>query len=84
MFHIVVCGGIVPDPLQTLEPVKGPAGWGLKNELMLPSILDPWASHALYEAAHERKIGTVSWWWLGLAFVVFSGLMAASQRFGIQ
>ncbi len=55
MFHIVVCGGIVPDPLQTLEPVKGPAGWGLKNELMLPSILDPWASHALYEAAHLAK-----------------------------
>ncbi len=55
MFHIIVCGGIVPDPLQTLEPVKGPAGWGLKNELMLPSILDPWASHALYEAAHLAK-----------------------------
>jgi len=55
MYHIVVCGGIVPDPLQTLEPVKGPAGWGLKNELMLPSILDPWASHALYEAAHLAK-----------------------------
>ena len=22
--HIVVCAGIVPDPLQTLEPVSGP------------------------------------------------------------
>ena len=22
--HIVVCAGIVPDPLQTLEPVTGP------------------------------------------------------------
>lgn len=55
MFHIIVCGGIVPDPLQTLEPAKGPAGWGLKNELMLPSILDPWAACALYEAAHLAK-----------------------------
>lgn len=54
-YHIVVCGGIVPDPLQTLEPVKGPAGWGLKNELMLPAILDPWASHALFEAADLAK-----------------------------
>jgi electron transfer flavoprotein beta subunit len=54
-YHIVVCGGIVPDPLQTLEPVKGPAGWGLKNELMLPAILDPWAGHALYEAANLAK-----------------------------
>ena len=25
-FQIVVCGSIVPDPLQTLEPVTGPAG----------------------------------------------------------
>ena len=64
MFHIVVCGGIVPDPLQTLEPVKGPAGWGLKNELMLPSILDPWASHALYEAAHLAKSAAGSKVWL--------------------
>lgn len=51
-YHIVVCGSIVPDPLQTLEPVSGPAGPALKNELMLPAVLDPWASHALYEAAH--------------------------------
>ncbi|WP_243309961.1 electron transfer flavoprotein subunit beta [Fundidesulfovibrio agrisoli] len=54
-YHIVVCGGIVPDPLQTLEPVQGPAGWGLKNELMLPAILDPWAGHALFEAANLAK-----------------------------
>lgn len=54
-YHIVVCGGIVPDPLQTLEPVKGPTGWGLKNELMLPAILDPWAGHALFEAANLAK-----------------------------
>jgi electron transfer flavoprotein beta subunit len=54
-FHIVVCGGIVPDPLQTLEPVMGPNGPALKNELLLPHVLDPWAAHALYEAAHLAK-----------------------------
>jgi electron transfer flavoprotein beta subunit len=51
-FHIVVCGSIVPDPLQTLEPVSGPTGPSLKNELMLPAVLDPWAGHALFEAAN--------------------------------
>jgi electron transfer flavoprotein beta subunit len=51
-YQIVVCGSIVPDPLQTLEPVTGPAGPGLKNEMMLPAVLDPWAGHALYEAAN--------------------------------
>lgn len=51
-FQIVVCGSLVPDPLQTLEPVSTPQGPGLKNETMLPSVLDPWAAHALYEAAH--------------------------------
>jgi electron transfer flavoprotein beta subunit len=50
--HIVVCAGIVPDPLQTLEPVMGPNGPGLKNEMMLPAVLDPWAASALYEAAN--------------------------------
>lgn len=50
-YHIVVCAGIVPDPLQTLEPVTAPTGPALKNEMMLPAVLDPWASHALYEAA---------------------------------
>lgn len=54
-YHIVVCGGIAPDPLQTLEPVTGPSGPALKNEMMLPAVLDPWASHALYEAAHLAK-----------------------------
>lgn len=51
-FQIVVCGSIVPDPLQTLEPVAGPA---LKNEMMLPAVLDPWAGHALFEATHLAK-----------------------------
>jgi electron transfer flavoprotein beta subunit len=50
--HIVVCAGVVPDPLQTLEPVTGPNGPGLKNEMVLPAVLDPWAACALYEAAH--------------------------------
>ncbi|HVN93401.1 MAG TPA: hypothetical protein VMT38_06885 [Terracidiphilus sp.] len=50
-FHIVVCAGIVPDPLQTLEPMAGPNGPGIKNEMVLPAVLDPWAASALYEAA---------------------------------
>ncbi len=55
IFHIVVCGSLVPDPLQTLEPVQGVSGPGLKNESMLPTVLDPWASHSLYEAANLAK-----------------------------
>jgi electron transfer flavoprotein beta subunit len=51
-YQIVVCGSIVPDPLQTLEPVETPTGPALKNEMMLPAVLDPWAAHALYEAAN--------------------------------
>ena len=51
-YHVVVCAGIVPDPLQTLEPIVGPTGPALKNEMMLPAVLDPWAGHALYEAAN--------------------------------
>ena len=50
-YQIVVLGSIVPDPLQTLEPVATPQGPGLKNEAMLPAVLDPWAAIALYEAA---------------------------------
>ncbi len=50
-FHIVVCAGIVPDPLQTLEPTTTPNGPGIKNEMVLPAVLDPWAACALYEAA---------------------------------
>ena len=46
--QIVVCAGIMPDPLQTLEPVASPTGPALKNEMMLPAVLDPWAGHALY------------------------------------
>ncbi len=61
--QIVVCGSIVPDPLQTLEPVAGAAAPSLKNEMMLPAILDPWAAHALYEAAHlaQKTPGSKVW-----------------------
>jgi len=51
-YHIVVCAGVVPDPLQTLEPVASGAGPALKNEMMLPAVLDPWAACGLFEAAH--------------------------------
>ncbi len=62
-FHIVVCAGIVPDPLQTLEPVTTPSGPGLKNEMVLPAVLDPWAASALYEAANlaTKNPGTKLW-----------------------
>ncbi|MBT3345732.1 MAG: electron transfer flavoprotein subunit beta [Gemmatimonadetes bacterium] len=63
-FHIVVCGSLVPDPLQTLEPVTGPDGQpALKNENMLPAVLDPWAGHALFEAADlaSRNEGSKVW-----------------------
>jgi electron transfer flavoprotein beta subunit len=63
-FQIVVCGGIVPDPLQTLEPVAGTTGPALKNEMMLPAILDPWAGHALYEAANLARNAPGSKVWL--------------------
>ncbi|OHE81467.1 MAG: electron transfer flavoprotein subunit beta [Verrucomicrobia bacterium RIFCSPLOWO2_12_FULL_64_8] len=63
-YQIVVCGSIVPDPLQTLEPVATPAGPALKNELMLPAVLDPWAGHALYEAAHLARQNPGSKVWL--------------------
>jgi len=62
-YHIVVCGSIVPDPLQTLEPVQTPTGPALKNEMMLPAVLDPWAGHALYEAANlaSKVAGSKVW-----------------------
>ena len=67
-YHVVVCGGIVPDPLQTLEPVMGPAGPALKNEMLLPAVLDPWAAHALYEAAAlARKFPGSKVWLVSLA-----------------
>jgi electron transfer flavoprotein beta subunit len=63
-YQIVVCGSIVPDPLQTLEPLSGASGPALKNEMMLPAVLDPWASHALYEAANLARKAPGSKVWL--------------------
>lgn len=64
-FHIVVCGSLVPDPLQTLEPVIGADGQpALKNENMLPAVLDPWAGHALFEAAELARQHAGSKVWL--------------------
>jgi len=63
-YQIIVCAGFVPDPLQTLEPVASPTGPALKNEMMLPAVLDPWASHALYEAANLAKNAPGSRVWL--------------------
>ena len=61
--HIVVCAGIVPDPLQTLEPTTGPNGPSLKNEMVLPAVLDPWAASSLYEAANlaAKNPGSKVW-----------------------
>ena len=62
-YHIVVCAGVVPDPLQTLEPITIATGPALKNEMMLPAVLDPWAAHALYEAANlaSQVAGSKLW-----------------------
>lgn len=63
LLHIVVCAGIVPDPLQTLEPTTGSAGPGIKNEMVLPGVIDPWAANALYEAANlvAKNPGSKLW-----------------------
>lgn len=63
-YQIVVCGSIVPDPLQTLEPLITPTGPALKNEMMLPAVLDPWVKHALFEAANLAKSQVGSRVWL--------------------
>lgn len=63
-YQIIVCAGIVPDPLQTLEPSGTPGAPGLKNEMLLPAVLDPWASHALYEAANLARQTPGSKVWL--------------------
>jgi electron transfer flavoprotein beta subunit len=63
-YQIIVCAGVVPDPLQTLEPVTSPSGPALKNEMMLPAVLDPWAGHALYEAASLARCAPGSKVWL--------------------
>ena len=63
-YQIVVCGSLVPDPLQTLEPIATPTGPALKNEMMLPAVLDPWAGHALFEAANLARQHPGSKVWL--------------------
>lgn len=66
--QIVVCAGIVPDPLQTLEPVSGPNGPSLKNEMLLPAVLDPWAASALYEASNlAAKVAGSKVWLVAMA-----------------
>ena len=86
-YHIVVCAGIVPDPLQTLEPIETPGGPGLKNEMLLPAVLDPWASHALYEAANlaahhpGSKVWLVS---LGAKAKLQQVMMTIGQRVALE
>jgi len=85
--HIVVCAGIVPDPLQTLEPLTNPTGPGIKNEMVLPAVLDPWASSALYEAAnlatknHGSKVWLVS---LGPKAKLQQVMMTVAQKVAFE
>ena len=82
-FHIVVCGSIVPDPLQTLAPQDGPQGPALQNEMMLPAVLDPWAGHALFEAADLAAKHPGSRVWLvslGPKAKLQQVMMAVSQK----
>lgn len=86
-FHIVVCGSIVPDPLQTLTPQDSPAGPVLQNEMMLPAVLDPWAGHALYEAADLAAKYPGSQVWLvalGPKAKLQQVMMAVSQKAPFQ
>lgn len=86
-FHIVVCAGIVPDPLQTLEPVIGPNGPALKNEMMLPAVLDPWAANALYEAANLAAKNPGSRLWLvslGPRAKLQQVMMTTAQKAGFE
>jgi electron transfer flavoprotein beta subunit len=41
-----------------------PTGPALKNEMMLPAVLDPWTGHALYEAANLARNAPGSKVWL--------------------
>ena len=81
--NIIVCGSLVPDPLQTLEPVQTPQGPALKNEQMLPSVLDPWAACALYEAAAlaaSRPGSSVTLVSLGPAAKLRQLMMSVAQK----
>jgi len=86
-FHIVVCAGIVPDPLQTLEPVSSPSGPGLKNEMVLPAVLDPWAACSLYEAAQLAAAHAGSKIWLvrlGPKAKLQQVMMTVAQKVGFE
>jgi electron transfer flavoprotein beta subunit len=86
-YQIVVCGSIVPDPLQTLEPIETPNGPALKNEMMLPAVLDPWASHALYEAANlAAKVANSKVWLVSLApkAKLQQVMMTIAQKVGFE
>jgi electron transfer flavoprotein beta subunit len=85
--HVVVCAGTVPDPLQTLEPITGPNGPGVKNEMMLPAVLDPWAASALYEAANlvARNPGSKVWLVsLGSKAKLQQVMMAVAQKVSFE
>lgn len=87
ILQIVVCAGIAPDPLQTLEPVTGPAGLGLKNEMVLPAVLDPWAASALYEAANLAAKNPGSKLWLvslGPKAKLQQVMMTAAQKVAFE
>jgi len=86
-YQIVVCGSVVPDPLQTLEPIETPNGPALKNEMMLPAVLDPWASHALYEAANlAAKVPNSKVWLVSLApkAKLQQVMMTIAQKVGFE
>jgi len=86
-YQIVVCGSLVPDPLQSLIPMQGPAGPALKNEMMLPVTLDPWAAHALYEAGHLAKNNPGSKVWLvslGPKAKLQQLMMAVAQKLSFE
>jgi len=86
-YHIVVCGSIVPNPLQTLEPLESPQGPALKNEMMLPAVLDPWAGHALYEAANlVKQVPGSKLWLVSMApkAKLQQVMMAIAQKVGFE
>jgi len=84
--QIVVCAGIVPDPLQTLEPATSPSGPAIKNEMVLPAVLDPWTASALYEAAalaakNPSKLNLVS---LGPKAKLQQVMMTVAQKVAFE
>jgi electron transfer flavoprotein beta subunit len=67
-----------------METSGGPA---LKNEMMLPAVLDPWASHALYEAANLAAHAPGSKVWLvslGPKAKLQQVMMTIAQKVGFE